>query len=517
MRPQLINGILNHLQNLPAILPLATPGPVQRDLTPPPPLSETNPDLLTAIPLSNSEDEYFDAVSSVASTQASASTVASLALDDKPPACTPSSTAKRSRKRRRSSLSSLTSQLELEISALFPNNSGSKHYSVDTIRRCVKRLNTAASNSSLLHSPINDKKTYSSITWLLLRFEDVCSEIKEEMSDFDGMVKDKLQHETVQGIIPRAISQQVAERIVQEFMTNYAMDPSSLIVIYYGGHGRNEDAWWLSESKSKVRWEPIIEMILASRADVLIIIDACHAGAAVYDFIALQRNNRESSSTKDGVATIELLTTTDHASTTRLSGPHTFTKRLAHVLSALHWNESIISINVLLRDLLPLYVAAHDSWRPCHTSLQGDERSIILGRQDPYCEQGRIENMAPAFNADGMESTMIVAFLRDGRPRQSGPICVPAANIRLRYRGVTLQLDMPLSVLDHIKSARGGGDSTKRVFAVQVSIKDNNNCYGGTHKGCLGELYKPHEPCPLSHCGSLREWGKEWRSAYSSR
>ncbi|KAF2430361.1 hypothetical protein EJ08DRAFT_241121 [Tothia fuscella] len=343
------------------------------------------------------------------------------------------------------------------------------------------------------------------------------------------MLCDSFQHDVQFFNIPLRHSQQKTERAIKGFIENHAQDPGALVVIFYAGHsGSGDKELYLgSDGPAEVRWRPCQEKIMSSKADVLLLFDSCLAGTSVDDFLAIQKKFTRNSNVQQqrSPTNIEILAATDSYNTTPLKGRHTFTKRLAKVMSPYRFGSAKSSVTILMRGLYALYRSKGDDFHPFHLLLQGDT-SIVLGPRDPFNEQVRIENMIKP-KVSRRDQTLHIAVIRDGRRHGEGLRCGEfvfgseksstvadligeyhcqfkisvgtQSEVFMHYRGLILHPDWTMAALAEIKaSLNNQKDLCNGVFVVVASLDYASNAFGGMYQGCIAELRNGRHTCPVA-------------------
>ncbi|KAF8849841.1 hypothetical protein BDZ45DRAFT_697220 [Acephala macrosclerotiorum] len=181
---------------------------------------------------------------------------------------------------------------------------------------------------------------YKSAFVLLLSWDDDVDDLhtRDEVAALEQMFKNVFKYETVRGVLNQNKGS-TAQAQVNYFLAKLVHDhddPNNLFIVYYAGHGRPEESQGglrLAGKRSLVKptselheivWGSAEHNIKATRSDVLVIFDCCHAGE-------LEKSIRSTGTHR----AFEYLAATSANSTTMKPGPRSFTTALIWAVKSL--------------------------------------------------------------------------------------------------------------------------------------------------------------------------------------
>lgn len=287
----------------------------------------------------------------------------------------------------------------------------------------------------------------------------------------------------------------------------------------------------MSRSKGQqFPWKPIVELIEeVVCGQALIILDACHSGAAASSFS--KANGLEILGSEDALNHVALLMACSWDNTTSAHGPTTLLKRLTRALSSsLHGDRplsiselydqishaalwcidqprlisspeaSALEIPVDLRNMFSAFhreLADHSTTKEFmslgHEVLDlrtGKEiyvrlkAMIMLSRLPfrPHCRPQCGDKVVAILERPHKETTR--EALRDWRKNTSLRKDVA---VSLQYFGERLELDAPL--LDQVEAIKKVNMKNKyvrdNIYRVAVVVEDRDDVFGGVARGCL--------------------------------
>ncbi|KAI9716735.1 MAG: hypothetical protein M1828_007541 [Chrysothrix sp. TS-e1954] len=141
---------------------------------------------------------------------------------------------------------------------------------------------------------------------------------------------------------------------LQDFIARHGKDPNNLIVVQYSGHGRlekrsNTVTWQGMDPTYSLEWTPIQTMIQSTAsADVLFILDTCHAGGTATER-TFAGSHLKSGTSYTGVKKnkIEVIAASGKKSVTDAVGGGTFHRRLNRVLRQLVLEDGVITTDLV--------------------------------------------------------------------------------------------------------------------------------------------------------------------------
>ncbi|KAH7364809.1 hypothetical protein BKA65DRAFT_546677 [Rhexocercosporidium sp. MPI-PUGE-AT-0058] len=150
-------------------------------------------------------------------------------------------------------------------------------------RRVMFGTNMATTMTALYGQPTEPQNCYRNIKLHMMQWENetakcVCGpELDRLASVFKGFEL----HSSPRFLIPDYNSMETTRGYIRDALSECSQ--GDLLILYYSGHGiepGNGEGWKLAGKNARFEWSPLHSMLRKSKADILLLLDACHSAAA---------------------------------------------------------------------------------------------------------------------------------------------------------------------------------------------------------------------------------------------